>query len=263
MLDNRDRINLLMMKMSGTVLTTLAIIGYLDSVSKFASLLRLHITALALLLLVVALLGYSVYLYKMMTDSSGDATLLNHLFMLMAFQNQIRASLIFYCIIAETFSLEKDNTFYIIVHDCLMFFTIWTTWNVLFIACTTFSKNWSPESYLELSQHSQIVFKIIFVTEVVLTFTVFFTGILKCENETKCLRRHFIKLMLPIGMAALFILVKVTQDNYSIMRRMKSRIVSTVRRLNNSVTPDVEGAGIGNNENTSNTGVNGNQVSFI
>ena len=69
--------------------------------------------------------------------------------------------------------------------------------------------------------------------------------------------------MLPIGMAALFILVKVTQDNYSIMRRMKSRIVSTVRRLNNSVTPDVEGAGIGNNENTSNTGVNGNQVIFI
>ena len=62
---------------------------------------------------------------------------------------------------------------------------------------------------------------------------------------------------------ALFILVKVTQDNYSIMRRMKTRIVSTVRRLNNSVTPDVEGAGIENNGNTSNTGVNGNQVILL
>ena len=40
--DNMDQINLIVIKVSGTILTALAVIGYLDSVSKFDQLIKIH-----------------------------------------------------------------------------------------------------------------------------------------------------------------------------------------------------------------------------
>ena len=55
--DNRDQINLFMIKILGTILTALAIIGYLVSVSKFDHLLNIHIVVLAFILLIMTLTG--------------------------------------------------------------------------------------------------------------------------------------------------------------------------------------------------------------
>ena len=90
--DNMDQINLIVIKVSGTILTALAVIGYLDSVSKFDQLIKIHNILVAIILLMITLTGYSVYVYTMITDKAGDATLLNYLYMILAITNQVRTS---------------------------------------------------------------------------------------------------------------------------------------------------------------------------
>ena len=95
-IDNRDKIELIMIKILGTVLTALAIIGYLDSVSQFDEHLTIHNLVVAFILLMITLTGYSVYVYAMMTDNAGDATLLNYLYLILDIANQVRTSLTFW-----------------------------------------------------------------------------------------------------------------------------------------------------------------------
>ena len=66
--DNQDKIDLIVIKMLGTILTALTIIGYFESVSKFDDLLNIHIIIVSIILLMITLTGYSVYIYAMMTD---------------------------------------------------------------------------------------------------------------------------------------------------------------------------------------------------
>ena len=94
--DHGDQINLLTIKITGTLLTVLTVFGYVESVSKFDHLLNIHIIVVSIILLMITLTGYSVYVYTVMTDITGDATLLNHLYMVLAIIEQIRAALIFY-----------------------------------------------------------------------------------------------------------------------------------------------------------------------
>ena len=151
----RDQINIFMIQILGTILTALATIGYLVSVSKYDHLLNIHIMVVAFILLIVTLTGYSVYVYKMMTDIAGDATLLNHLYMILAMTSQIRASLTFCSVVFETISLKEDNFYKIFVIECTIFILILTAWTVTSITCTTLLKSRSPESYMKLSQTTE------------------------------------------------------------------------------------------------------------
>ena len=78
--EHQDGINLFLIKLTGTALTVLTTFGYLDAVSNWSWLLNIHIIVFAIILLMINLLGYSVYLIKMKRDSASDATLLNHLY---------------------------------------------------------------------------------------------------------------------------------------------------------------------------------------
>ena len=60
-----DEINLLMIKILGTLLTVLTVIGYLESVSRFDHLLDIHIIVVAILFLVITMTGFSVYVYRL------------------------------------------------------------------------------------------------------------------------------------------------------------------------------------------------------
>ena len=60
-----DEINLFMIKLLGTILTVLTVIGYLESVSKFEHLLDIHIIVVAILFLVITMTGFSVYVYRL------------------------------------------------------------------------------------------------------------------------------------------------------------------------------------------------------
>ena len=107
--DNSDQINLFMIKIFGTILTAFATIGYWVSVSKFDHLLNINIMVVAFILLMVTLTGYSVYVYKMMTDITGDATLLNYLYMVLAITNQITIFLTFCLVVFEIVFPKEDN----------------------------------------------------------------------------------------------------------------------------------------------------------
>ena len=143
--DNVDKMNLFAMKTLGTILLFLAVFGYLESVSKFDHLLSIHISIAALILLLVSILGYSVYTYKMMTDIAGDATLLNHLFMVFAFTNQIRNPLLFSLVIVEALSL-KQTDYYCVAINCTHFVKLFLTWTTFSIALVTLLKNKRPQS---------------------------------------------------------------------------------------------------------------------
>ena len=56
-IEHQDRINLFLIKLTGTALTTLTIFGYLDVVSNWDWLLKIHIIVSAIILLIVNLLG--------------------------------------------------------------------------------------------------------------------------------------------------------------------------------------------------------------
>ena len=241
--DNRDQINLFMIKMSGTVLTALAIIGYLVSVSKFDHLLNIHIMIVAFLLLIVTLTGYSVYVYKMMTDIAGDATLLNYLYMILAISSQITACLLFCSIVFETISLKEDNFYKLIGVECTIFFTMSTVWTISSIACTTLIKNRSPQSYMNLSQKNPTVVVIIFGINLLCTVTVFFSGFQIKDFEKR--REHYEKILFPISLASFCILVKVNEAEYGIAKKIMKRLGKMSRR-SNFVTPEIDGGMVEN-----------------
>ena len=57
--EKMDEINLLMIKLLGTLLTVLTVIGYLDSVSRFEHLLNIHIIVFAIILLMITMKRFS------------------------------------------------------------------------------------------------------------------------------------------------------------------------------------------------------------
>ena len=226
--DHIDQINLLVIKISGTLLTALTVIGYVESVSKFDHLLNIHIIVVSIIILMITLTGYSVYVYTVMTDNAGDATLLNSLYMVLAITKQIRASIIFFLVIAETLSMMKNNLFSI-VSNSFNFTQIWTIWTIAAIACLTLLKNKRPESYLELSQISPKVVMAILVTKLILTSSVFVSNVL-FEEPKSILTMRFVFL------ASLCILLKVSEDNYGFVKKFKRKIKSMLGN-NNAVSP--------------------------
>ena len=229
--EHGDQINLLTIKISGTLLTALTVIGYVDSVSKFDDLLSIHIIVVSTILLVITLLGYSVYVYAVMTDNTGDATLLNYLYMVLAITKQIRALQIFYLVIAETLSMT-ENSSYFIVRNCVVFFNAWMIWTIASIACITLLKNKRPESYLELSQMSVKVVMKICVTQLILTSSVYFPRYLFEDTNTS--RPNVI--MIPVLLASFCILLKVSEDNYGFVKKGK-KAIRRILRINNAVSP--------------------------
>ena len=194
--DNRDQINLFIIRILGIILTALATIGYLVGVSKFNHLLNIHIMVVAFLLLIVTLTGYSVYVYKMMTDIAGDATLLNYLYMVFAITHQIGTFIIFCWVILETIFPKEDIFYKIIAMECTIFISMFSIWTDTSIACTTLLKNRSPESYMNLSQKNPKVVMIIFGINLLCTITVFFSGFqIKNSDERE---KHYVVLFRPM-----------------------------------------------------------------
>ena len=107
------------------------------------------------------------------------------------------------------------------------------------IACTTLLKKKSPESYMDLSQRNPKVVMIIFGTNLIFTMIVFFSGFQLQDLEKK--RKHVQKRMVPIALASFCILFKVNEDEYGIVKRMRTclgKIMEIMsRKGNNSVTP--------------------------
>ena len=107
------------------------------------------------------------------------------------------------------------------------------------IACTTLLKKKSPESYMDLSQKNPKVVMIIFGTNLIFTMIVFFSGFQLQDLEKK--RKHVQKRMVPIALASFCILFKVNEDEYGIVKRMRTclgKIMEIMsRKGNNSVTP--------------------------
>ena len=187
----------------------------------------------------ITLMGYSVYVYTMMTEIADDATLLNYLYMVMAITNQVRTSLLFYWVVCETLYPKQNNFYKVIGINCTMFISISVVWTVTSIACTTLLKKKSPESYMDLSQRNPKVVMIIFGTNLIFTMIVFFSGFQLQDLEKK--RKHMQKRMVPIALASFCILSKVNEDEYGIVRRLKmslGKMLETMsNKCNNAVTP--------------------------
>lgn len=232
--------NLIMIKMSGTILVSLVIIGYLEAVSKFDQLLNIHILIVAAILLIITLAGYSVYVFTMITDIAGDATLLNYLYTILAITNQIRTSFLFYWIVFETLSPEHENFYIIIGRNCSIFFSVLVVWTISSIAFTTLIKKKSPESYMDLSQKNPKVVMIIFGTNLLFTIIVFFSGFQHQLLEER--RDHIQKIMVLIALASFCILLKVNEDEYGIVKKFRRNLGKMLEKMLikvNFVTPEI------------------------
>ena len=239
--DNRDQINLIMIKMFGTIITCLVIIGYLEAVSKFDQYLNIHSLFVAAIFMIITLAGYFVYVFTMLTDIAGDATLLNYLYMVLAITKQIRALFLFYWLAFETLSPKQDNFYTIMGINGTIFVSILVVWTISSIAFTTLLKKKSPESYMDLSQKNPKVVIIIFGSNLLFTILVFFSGFqLELLQER---REHTKQIMFFIGLASFCILLKVNEDEYGIVKKLERSLGKQLEKMFrkvNSVTPEID-----------------------
>ena len=234
-IEHQDRINLFLIKLTGTALTTLTIFGYLDVVSNWDWLLKIHIFVSAIILLIVNLLGYSVYLIKMKRDSASDATLLNHLYTGMAIINQVNSTVMFIITLGDILVPIVSDIYIIMIEFALKFLIFLSIGNLVAVTGATLFKHLSPAGYLRVSQNSQIIM-IIFVSKICLTLCTFLLTVWICDRDITCVGFSQKKIWAPLGFICFLVLFKIADDNYKITMKMKMKL-RKVLRTNNSVSP--------------------------
>ena len=245
-METQDGINLFLIKLTGTALTVLTIFGYLDAVSNWGWLLNIHIIVFAIILLMINLLGYSVYLIKMKRDSASDATLLNHLYTGMAIINQVNSTVMFIITLGDIL-VPSDSDIYVIINEFALKFLIFLSiGNLVAVTGATLFKHLSPAGYLSVSQNRQIIM-IIFVSKICITLCTFLLSVWICDRDISCVGVLQMKIWHPLGFICFFVLFKIADDNYKITMKMKMKL-RKVLRTNNSVSPLVIKNGTVNNQ---------------
>ena len=242
--EHQDGINLFLIKLTGTALTLLTIIGYLDAVSSWSWLLNIHIIVFAIILLMINLLGYSVYLIKMKRDSASDATLLNHLYTGMAIINQVNSTVMFIITLGDILVPIDSDIYIIIIEFALKFLIFLSIGNLVAVTGATLFKHLSPAGYLGVSQNRQIIM-IIFVSKIFITLSTFLLSVWMCDRDISCVGVSQKKVWAPLGLICFLVLFKIADDNYKITMKMKVKL-RKVLRTNNSVSPEVIQNGTGN-----------------
>ena len=235
-IEHQERIELFLIKLTGTSLTVLTICGYLDAVSNWGWLLNIHVILFAIILLVINLLGYSVYLIKMKRDSASDATLLNHLYTGMAIINQVNSTVMFVLTIGDVLVLS-DSTMYLIIEFTFKFLIFLSMGNLVALTGATLFKHLSPAGYLRVSQN-MLVIKIIIASKICIALWCFMMTVWKCEHDLPCVGELQRKMWCPLGVICFLVLFKIADDNYRILMKMKLKM-KNVLRTNDTVYPTV------------------------
>ena len=236
-IEHQERIELFLIKLTGTALTALTICGYLDAVSNWGWLLNIHIILFAIILLVINLLGYSVYLIKMKRDSASDATLLNHLYTGMAIINQVNSMVMFIITLGDILVPCDFDIYIIIIEFALKFLIFLSMGNLVALTGATLFKHLSPAGYLRVSQN-MLVIKIIIASKICIALWCFMMTVWKCESDLPCVGELQRKMWCPLGVICFLVLFKIADDNYRILMKMKLKM-KNVLRTNDTVYPTV------------------------
>ena len=234
-LEHQDEINLILIKMTGTALTALTIGGYLDAVSHWEWLLDIHIVIFSVILLMINLLGYSVYLIKMKRDSASDATLLNHLYTGLSIINQANSTMMFALTLGDILVLSDSIVF--IIEFSFKFLTSVSIGNLVTVTGATLFKHLSPAGYLRVSQNKRTI-RIIMASKVLISLSSFLLAVWQCESDLYCVGVWSRIMWSPLGVICFIVLFKIADDNYKLTTKMKQNLKKVLRR-NNSVSPQV------------------------
>ena len=234
-MEHQDRINLFLIKLTGTSLTALTICGYLDAVSNWGLLLNIHIILFAIILLMINLLGYSVYLIKMKRDSASDATLLNYLYTGMAIINQVNSTIMFIITLGDILVPRFLDINIIIIEFALKFLIFLSIGNLVALTGATLFKHLSPAGYLRVSQNMWSIM-IIFAFKICIALLTFLLSVWRCDRDISCLGVSQMKIWAPIGFICFLVLFKIVDDNYKITMKMKMKMKKVLRN-DNSVFP--------------------------
>ena len=235
-IEHQDRINLFLIKLIGSALTALTICGYLDAVSKWDWLLNIHIIVSAIILLMINLLGYSIYLIKMKRDSASDATLLNHLYTGMAIINQASSTTMFTMTIGDVLIL-RNSIIYTIIEFSFKFLIFLTLCNLVTVTGATLFKHISPAGYLRVSQNMQAII-VIMASKICIALLCFILAVWKCESDLSCVGVLQRKMWCPLGVISFLVLFKIADDNYKILMKMKMKM-KNLFWTNDSLSPPV------------------------
>ena len=204
----KSEIDLLVVRVLGVILTTLTFCGYMVAMSKMDSDLNVHIMALALILLAITILGYSVFHVKVMTDNSSDATLFNLFSTIWAFSSEARSCLLVCLISNEVYSWMKPTTVTIILF-AMLFITLICLFNIVGLTCCSVIKQLSPSLYLRTSQ-SWVSTKIILAVEIVASVLTILTVVYGCEGDIPCVQTLLYDSMMNVALASAGILMILT-----------------------------------------------------
>ena len=228
-MEHQDRIELFLIKLTGTSLTVLTICGYLDVVSNWDWLLNIHIIVFAIILLMINLLGYSVYLIKMKRDSASDATLLNHLYTGMAIINQVNSMVMFIITLGDILVPCDFDIYIITIEFALKFLIFLSMGNLVALTGATLFKHLSPAGYLRVSQNMWIIM-IIFAFKICIALFTFLLSVWMCDRDISCLGVSQMKIWAPLGFICFLVLFQIVDDNYKITMKMKMKMRKVLRK---------------------------------
>ena len=235
--DLKDKLNYLIMKFLFVLLNILAIFGFLDSLRPFEKVCNVLVILFSSIVLIINVVGFSVFETKMMTDKTSDMSLLNHLYTMMSIIGQIRSILMFILVIISTY-FEEYESLKVNIYLSKLFFTLLSIGNMVALTASSWVKQKNPTKYFHLSQSKVWTWSMLAgqIMTCVIIFGLLSTRCLE-EEEYFCIEKS----LLPIGgipcVFCLIILVKITAENHhitpiKIIKYLKTKVYSL---LNNKI----------------------------
>ena len=232
--DLRDKVNYFIMKFLFVLLNAMAILGLLDSLRQFERVCKILVVLCSCVVLIINVAGFSVYEIKMLTDKTSDASLLNHLYTMMAVIDQIRSILMFILVIIGTY-FEESESLKVNLYLAKLYWTLLSLVNLVAITAASWNKQKDPTKYFYLSQSKTFTWSIL-AGQILACATIFGVLSIKCFGEEGyiCTENGLAKMGGIVCVFCLIILIRITAENYCITQ------VKILQYLKSKVYPNIE-----------------------
>ena len=209
---------------------SLIYLSFLHSISKIL------IVEISLLLVLVCLLGCSVYHVQMWRDANSGTSLLNNLYTITAVIMQVQSVLLCAQIFEDIFGQNNQylNSF---VKNTLLLSRVFNFFHIISLTILNVCRQYKPSKYLDISVDPRGKW-IIFSIEFLLTFSYFIVQIWNgCFDSvwnllSGCMTERLLIIIAPtVLIICSLLLLKVAEDGYGLWKRTRKASLCFNRRV--------------------------------
>ena len=191
---------------------------------------QILIVEISLVLVLICLLGCSVYHVQMWRDANSGTSLLNNLYTITALIMQVQSVLLCAKVFEDIFDQNNPNV-NSLVKNTLLFSRVLNFFHIISVTILNVYRQYKPTEYLHISVNPRGKW-IIFSVELILTFLYFIVQISNgCFDNSwnlrsDCLMERVLTIFGPTTMMiCVFLLLKVAEDGYGLWKRTKTALL--------------------------------------